>query len=69
MGAYTYGKLRGRIIEKYRSVRKFCAAEGYAYENFIRRLNGKTNFSKAEMFELAGKLDIAGAELQEFFLP
>lgn len=64
-----YCKLRGRIIERYKTVRRFCAQEGYCYGNFIRKMCGKTEFSKADIFELSEKLEIPGDEMKLFFLP
>ena len=56
-----YGKLRGRIREKYGTQEAFAAAMGMATTTLSAKLNGKTDWARSEI-ELACRLLIISAD-------
>lgn len=66
---FDYGKLRGRIIEKYGSCRAFGAAMGHSGVWVSTRLNNVVPWSTDEIKDACApdKLDIAPAEIPAYF--
>lgn len=64
---YEYRKLRGRIIEKYGSIRNFANDLGISGVSLSKKMNCRTGISQKEMDEWAEKLDISLSEYGEYF--
>lgn len=65
--AYEYNKLKGKIIEKYGTRRKFAEAIGLSENSLSLKLNGKTSFSQRDMIEWGNALDIEEVDFGEYF--
>ena len=44
MSGYEYRKLRGRIVEKYNTMKDFAAVIGLSEVSVSNKINGKANF-------------------------
>lgn len=66
---FDYSKLRGRIVEKFGSEKKFAEAFGISGVTMSRKLNGKTAISMEDIIEMSSDrlLDIRPAEYHEYF--
>lgn len=64
---YKYRKLRGRIIEKFGSIREFSKSLDISAVSISKKLNGKAGFSQDDMNEWARILDIKIEEYGEYF--
>lgn len=66
---YDFSKLRGRIVEKFGSVKAFAEAFGWSLTTMSRKLNGKTAFSVSDIEEMSKPefLDIPPSEYHEYF--
>lgn len=64
---YEYKKLRGRIVEKYGSIRNFSKDLNISEVSLSKKMNCKTGISQKEMDEWAAKLDIPLSEYGEYF--
>lgn len=66
---FDYSKLRGRIIEKFGSIRAFAKAYGLSMTTMSRKLNGKTAFSTDDIIKMSAPdfLDILPSEYHEYF--
>ena len=65
-----YRLLRGRMVEKYGSVKAFARENtSGSYQNVINKLNGTTKINTEEMREWAEALDIESEEVGRFFMP
>lgn len=64
---YKYNKLRGRIIEKFGSIRAFVKELDMSEVSVSKKLNGKTGFSQEDMDTWAEILDIQLSEYGEYF--
>ena len=67
--SFCYRKLRGRIIEKFGSVKAFAEAYGISLNSMSRKLNGKTTITTADIVKMSAPefLDIAPNEVHEYF--
>lgn len=65
--AFKYNKLRGRIIEKFGSIREFAKAYGISLNSMSKKLNGKTAISTNDIVKMAKLLDIKPSEYHEYF--
>ncbi len=65
--AYTYAKLRGRIVEKYGSQTKFSDAVGISMTAMNKKMNGKTGISQHDIEQWSELLDIDKSEIPEYF--
>lgn len=67
--AFDYRKLRGRIVEKFGSVKAFAEAYGISLNSMSRKLNGKTTITTADIVKMSAPdfLDIASNEVHEYF--
>ena len=67
--SYDYSKLRGRIIEKFGSIRAFARAYGLSYVTMSNKLNGKVGISSDDMVKMSRPelLDIQPAEYHLYF--
>lgn len=64
---YEYKKLRGRIIERFESYRKFAKAIHVSAVAVSNKLNGKTQFSQRDVELWAGTLEICKYDYGEYF--
>lgn len=67
MQQYEYRKLRGRIVEKYGTNKKFAEAVGISENSMSLKLNGKTGFSRDDMLAWGKLLDISVPEFGDYF--
>lgn len=65
--SYEYRKLRGRIVEKYGSIKRFSEAIKCSTVSVSKKINGKTSFSQQDMDEWARALEIPVNEYIEYF--
>jgi len=64
---YKYDKLRGRIIEKYRTQEAFAKEIGISKNSLSLKMNGKTGFSQEDIMEWSKLLDICQNEIGIYF--
>lgn len=64
---YEYRKLRGRIVEKFGTNKKFAEAVGVSENSMSLKLNGKTGFSKEDMILWGKLLEIDVSEFGDYF--
>lgn len=66
---YDYSKLRGRIVEKFGTVRAFAEAYGISYTSMSAKLNGRIAISMADIEKMSEPefLDIHPSEYHEYF--
>lgn len=67
--AFDYSKLRGRIVEKFGSIRKFADAYGLSSVTMSKKLNGKVAISPDDIVKMSAPefLDIQPNEYHEYF--
>lgn len=65
--AFDYDKLRGRIIEKFRTQGNFSKALGVSERTLSLKLNNKIFFSQDEIAKMSELLNIALDEIQVYF--
>lgn len=65
--AYTYNKLRGRIIERYGSLTAFCEHLTISMNSLSKKMTGKTGFSQEDIELWSGLLGIKQDEYGEYF--
>lgn len=63
----NYRKLRGKIIEKFGTIGKFCERIGRTKVSVSNKLNGKTGFSQREILAWCDILDIDHKDIGDFF--
>lgn len=64
---YAYNKLKGRIVEKYGTRKKFCEVLKMSENSMSLKLSGKTGFSQKEIIRWSELLDISIDELTDYF--
>ena len=66
---FNYSKLRGRIVEKFGSIKAFADAYGLSTVTMSNKLNGKVAISQDDIMKMASceMLDIPPSELHEYF--
>ena len=67
MRSFDYSKLRGRIVEKYGSISKFCDQLTLSRTSVDLKLNNKVDISRAEILEWSNLLDIKPEEYSSYF--
>lgn len=67
--AFDYSKLRGRIIEKFGSIKAFAKAYGISYVAMSKKLNGKIVISPDDIVKMSAPdfLDIQPNEYHLYF--
>ena len=65
--AYSYDKLRGRIIEMYGTQEKFANALKISKNSLSLKMNGKTSFSQSDIIRWSELLNIEVSEYGEYF--
>lgn len=64
---FTYAKLKGRIVEKYGSQKKFAEAAGISNVTVSMKLNGQKSFSQKDIIRWSGLLDIDLHDVGDFY--
>jgi len=68
---FTYNKLRGRIVEKYGSMKSFYEENtdvlGVSYVTMSQKMNNKCKFSQDDIEIWRNLLDIKKSEIGEYF--
>lgn len=63
----AYGKLKGRIVEKFGSQSRFAEALGTTENTVSRKMQSKVEFSKEDMIKWAKLLDIPKDDIPDYF--
>lgn len=64
---YAYDKLRGRIIERFKTQERFAQSLGISKNSLSLKMNGKTGFSQDDVKKWCDLLDIKTEEIGEYF--
>ena len=64
---YDLNKLRGRIVEKFRTQGAFATALGVSEKSLILKLSGKTYFTLPEITKAVKLLELSENDIQEYF--
>lgn len=64
---YDYGKLKGRIIEKYGTQSALAKEIDWSERTLSLKLNGKVAFSQSDIEDMVRLLDIKRKEIQSYF--
>lgn len=67
MMAKEYGKLRGRIVERFGSQSSFADAMGITEQTVTNKLNGKREFSQGDIIEWCNALEISAELVGDYF--
>lgn len=59
--------LRGRIIQKYGSLKNFVEPMGLSYPTILAKLSGSSGWTQAEIAKLCNLLDIKAKKIPEYF--
>lgn len=65
--AYDYRKLRGKIIEKYGSSKRFAPEMGWSERTLSLKMNCKVFWKQPEISKAAKLLGISPDEIAEYF--
>lgn len=65
--AYDYSKLRGKIIEKYRSQSIFAKRIGWSERTLSLKLNGKVHFTQMDIETFIEALGLDRNDIQSYF--
>lgn len=65
--AFDYSKLRGKIIEKYKSQTKFAKAMGWSEQTMSKKMNGKIPWKQTDIHKAIRLLDASESDIQEYF--
>lgn len=67
--AFDYSKLRGRIVEKFGTIKAFANAYGITSVSMSKKLNGDTAFSQDDIMKMSTPelLDIQAKDIPEYF--
>lgn len=64
---YDYSKLRGRIIEKFKTQKEFAKAMKCSQRTLSLKLNGRIYFSQYEIAKILLLLELKEDEIQDYF--
>ena len=65
--AYDYRKLRGRIIEKYGTLKDFAIEMNWSERTLSLKMNCKVFWKQLEIMKAAKLLEIPSDEVMEYF--
>lgn len=65
--SYNYLKLRGRIIEKFKTQQEFASKMGWSERTLSLKMNNKRFWKQTEISKACELLDISTGEIQEYF--
>lgn len=63
----SYSKLRGLIVEKYGSQRKFAEKIGLSEQTVVAKLADRSEFSQSDIIEWSNALDIPADMVSAYF--
>lgn len=64
----SHNKLRGRIVEKFGSVKKFSEKLGKKQQTVNLKVQGKVGFSRKEIIEWSNLLEILPDDCYSYFI-
>lgn len=64
---FDYSKLRGRIIEKFGTCRKFASSIGTSEHSVSFKLTGRSMFSQHDIIKWSESLDIGQEDIPAYF--
>lgn len=64
---FDYGKLRGRIIEKFGTQSKFAEVNQLSNRSMSLKLNNGIGFSQEEILRWCALLDISKSDIPQYF--
>ncbi len=64
---FDYSKLRGKIVEKYKSQRAFAQAFGVSENVFSSKMSNKVRFTTSDITKIVEMLGIQEREIGEYF--
>lgn len=64
---YKYGKLRGKIVEKYGCPKNFSEKIGISMTSLSKKMTGKVGFSQSDITKWSEILGIDKAEYGDYF--
>ena len=64
---FEYKRLKGRIVEKYGTMREFAGLLGISPAMLTKKMTGRAGFSQADMIRCCNLLDIALKDIGSFF--
>ena len=64
---FDYSKLRGRIVEKYGTNKKFCVAMHISNSTLSNKLSGVSTFSQPDILKAMNVLDIEPETVASYF--
>lgn len=62
-----YRALRGKIIEKFGTIKRFSEAIGLSYPTVLGKLAGATDWTKKEILEASELLEIKTKDIPKYF--
>ena len=67
--SFDYSKLRGKIVEKFGSMKAFANAYGLSHVTMSKKLNGKVEISRDDIVKMSAPefLDIPPSEYHLYF--
>lgn len=65
--AFDYSKLRGKIVEKYKTQGAFAKALGVSERTLSLKLNGRGFFGQDEINKILNLLGISSNVIKEYF--
>lgn len=64
---FDYGKLKGRIVEKYDTQDKFSQETGINRSTISIKTSGKTEFTQSDILKFCDALDIPYDQIHSYF--
>ncbi|MBR2759676.1 MAG: DUF739 family protein [Solobacterium sp.] len=64
---FNYSKLRGKIVEKYGTIKAVSEKTGIRGELFTDAFKGRRTFTQAEIYVLSEALEIPKEDLASYF--
>lgn len=64
---FDYSKLRGRIVEKYQTIGRFCDAFGITKTAMSDKLNNRARFKQTDIMRIVELLEIDQNDIPEYF--
>lgn len=67
MNGFDYSKLRGRIIEKYKTIGAFALEMGVTPTHMSNKLQNRSPFSQVQIEQVCTLLNIKPKEIPDYF--
>ncbi|WMI81568.1 DUF739 family protein [Anaerotignum sp. MB30-C6] len=65
--SYNYGKLKGRIVERFGTQAQLARKIGLSERTLSLKLNGKVNFTQSDIEIIVEALSINREDIQSYF--